>query len=89
MKHDCDVLYQRACDIAAGLLDDEMPDYTEITAWLSRVPVTWIPGLLRRLVVIAVMRGVFSDGGLEHTVAAARAVGENPGGSILREPDNA
>ena len=56
--------FERAKQIRRGELDDEMPDYSELTGWLQRVPVTWLPGLLADAVQLCAIRKVFQDGKL-------------------------
>lgn len=41
--------------------DSNPPDYGTITDWLDKVPDTWLPGLLRRIVTLCVKRCVSSD----------------------------
>ena len=53
--------FERAAKIRKGELDDEMPDYNELTGWMQRVPITWMPGLLIRVVELCVIRAVFRD----------------------------
>lgn len=78
-------LFEKASQIRKGALDDEMPSYDELTGWMQRVPETWLPGLLMRLVSMSVIRGVFADGGLEKTVERAKQQAlENPQG-VLRD----
>ena len=62
---------ERARQIRAGEIDAELPDYEELSGWLQRVPMTWLPGLLIDTVKQCVVRSVFKDGGLERIVAAA------------------
>lgn len=63
--------FEKAKQIRAGELDDAMPSYDELTGWLQRVPMTWLPGLLIRVVEMCVARKVFKPGGIENTVAKA------------------
>jgi hypothetical protein len=53
--------FQREKDIRAGKLDKELPGYEEITGWIQRVPMTWLPGILIRVVKQCVVRTVFKD----------------------------
>ena len=69
--------YERAAKIRRGEIDDEMPDYEELTGWIQRLPETMIPGMLTRVVHAAVVGNVFADGGLEYCVARAKANAEN------------
>lgn len=78
-------LFEKASQIRKGELDDEMPSYEELTGWMQRVPETWLPGLVMRVVSMAVIRGVFADGGLEKTVERAKQQAiEHPQG-VLRD----
>lgn len=61
--------FQRERDIRAGKMDAERPSFEEITGWFGRVPKTWLPGLLIRIVEISERNKVFKEGGLEKTVA--------------------
>lgn len=65
----------RVKQILAGELDAQRPPYEEITAWLQRVPMTYLPGLLIVVVQQCVLRKVFKPGGLLGLVkrAALRA----------------
>ena len=56
--------YERAKAIRRGELDDEMPQYEELTGWIQRVPITWLPWILRQVVTCCVVRCVFQSGGL-------------------------
>lgn len=71
--------FQRAQDIRAGKLDDQMPMYEELTGWLQRVPVTWLPGLLIRVVSLCVICRVFKDGGIQKVVASTIETAGTPG----------
>lgn len=53
--------FQRARDIRAGKLDNEMPDYEELTGWMQRCPKTWIGGLLAHVVHRAAIEPFFRD----------------------------
>lgn len=53
--------YQRAKDIRAGKLDNEMPDYEELTGWIQRMPLTWVGGLLSAIIHRAVLGPFFRD----------------------------
>lgn len=53
--------FQRERDIRAGKLDKEVPGYEEITGWIGRVPMTWLPGLLISVVKQCMARKVFRD----------------------------
>lgn len=63
--------FERAKAIRRGELDDEMPDYDELTGWVQRVPMTWLPGILAQVVTCSVVHGVFNDGGLARFVEKA------------------
>lgn len=76
--------FERACKIRRGELDDEMPAFEELTGWFIRCPDTWLPGLLKRIVVQCVIRKVFQDGGLERVVQRSIEIGKNPSAAILR-----
>jgi hypothetical protein len=45
--------------------------YERLIAEIEAVPVTWIPGLLRAIVIQAVKRNVFVDGGIERFVKSS------------------
>jgi len=63
--------FEKAKQIRAGELDDQMPGYEEMTGWFQRAPMTWLPGLLIAVVKQCVLRNVFKEGGLERIVAAS------------------
>lgn len=63
--------FERAKDIRKGKLDAEMPSYEDLTGWLGRVPMTWLPGLLIRTVEMCVIRRVFKDGAILPVVERA------------------
>ena len=68
------MLPSRAALIRDGKLDNEMPCFEELTGWLQRVPMTWLPALLSHTVHQCVLQGVFQDGKLvEHVKAAEKA----------------
>ncbi len=52
--------FQRAKDIRAGKLDDEMPMYDEFAQWIHRLPVTWLGGILRHVLHAAFLGGFFA-----------------------------
>lgn len=79
--------FEREKAIRRGDLDDEMPGFSELTGWLQRVPITWLPGLLVRTVAMCVIRGVFKDGGMERAVQRGIAIGTDPNLSALRDDD--
>lgn len=54
--------------IRQGLDDAQLPAYEEVTAWLERVPVTWLPALLSHVVKQCVRQDVFQAGKLVETV---------------------
>lgn len=51
--------FERARRIRAGELDGEMPSFEELTGWLGRVPITWLPGLLAKTVEMCVLCEAF------------------------------
>jgi len=53
--------FQRERDIRSGKLDKELPGYEEITGWIGRVPMTWLPGILASVTKQCVARKVFKD----------------------------
>jgi len=53
--------FQREKDIRFGKLDKEIPGYEEITGWLSRVPMTWLAGILNVAVKQCIARKVFKN----------------------------
>jgi hypothetical protein len=77
--------YARAKAIRRGEIDDEMPAYEELTGWLQRVPVTWLPALLTRVVALCVIRQVFREGGLQVYVDRGVEIGTDPNLSALRD----
>lgn len=76
--------FARPREIHEGKRDSEMPGFSEISAWLGRVPKTWLPALLIRIVKCCEYQKVFQKGGLEKVVASAKAAAHNPL-SMLRE----
>lgn len=76
--------YERAAKIRRGELDDEMPDFESLKAWLARCPKTWVPALLYTIVVKAVVEGVYRDGGLQAQVDRAVRIASEPN-SMLRK----
>ena len=76
--------FDRAAKIRRGECDDEMPAYDELTGWLQRVPITWLPGLLVRTVELCVIRKVFQGNGLKTVVSRAKAKATMYPGSVLR-----
>lgn len=70
--------FERLKAIRKGELDAERPAFEEISGWLGRVPLSWLPGLLIRVTQLCVLRKVFLPGGLERTVAKIVAQGGNP-----------
>lgn len=60
----------------------------ELTGWLQRVPMTWLPGLLAYTVKICVYRKVFQDGKLVPYVSRAETMAmDDPLLSVLREQE--
>lgn len=49
------------------------PDFDALTTWISGVPNTWLPGLLRHVVTVGTASGVFMDGGAVRIVQDAVA----------------
>lgn len=77
--------FERAAAIRRGDLDGELPMYEELTGWLQRVPITWLPGLLARTVTMCVIRRVFQLGKLVPYAARAEVMAlEHPEG-VLRQ----
>ncbi len=77
--------FDKALSIRKGECDDELPGYEILTGWIQRVPLTWLPALLRAVVDACARRNAFkSDADLlkfaEYT--AERAHDPN---SILRD----
>jgi hypothetical protein len=70
--------FARPREIHEGKRDSEMPGFSEISAWLGRVPKTWLPALLIRVVLACEHQKVFQEGGLEHVVAKAREQAKDP-----------
>lgn len=79
--------FERAKAIRRGELDDEMPDYEELTGWMQRVPMTWLPGILAQVVTCCVAHRVFKDGGLMRFVDKARVVAADINAASLRDGD--
>ncbi len=76
--------FERAKLIRAGKLDNAMPDFEELTGWLQRVPMTWLPALLAASVHQCVIQDVFQPGRLLELVKNAEARASDPT-SILRQ----
>lgn len=77
--------FKRAKAIRRGELDDEMPDYEELTGWMQRVPITWLPGILAQVVTSCVANGVFKEGGLMRFVDKTRILAADINAASLRE----
>lgn len=54
--------FEKAKVIRSGEMDNEMPSYDELTGWIQRVPITWLPGLLRQCVSTCHNKEVFRTG---------------------------
>lgn len=76
--------FERAKKIRTGELDAEMPSYDELAGWLQRVPMTWLPGLLRQCVASCVHDDVFQPDALKLFVEVAEREAKDPA-SILRK----
>ena len=74
---------EKAKAIRRGEIDDQLPDYEEMTGWFQRVPVTWLPGLLTRVVSQCVIRKVFQVGKMLPFVERAEGIANDPN-SMLR-----
>jgi hypothetical protein len=70
--------FSKSKAIRAGKLDSERPSYDEISGWMGRVPKTWLPALLVRIVMLCEGNKVFQEGGLEKVVAKAKADAKDP-----------
>jgi hypothetical protein len=70
--------FSRSREIYEGKHDSEMPGFSEISAWIGRVPKTWLPALLIRIVKACEHQKVFQPGGLEKVVASAKEAANNP-----------
>lgn len=77
--------FDKAGKIRRGELDDELPDYEVLTGWIQRLPETWLPGMLFRLVVACELQQVFQEGGMERAIQRARAYARDPAQSVLRK----
>jgi len=53
--------FEREKLIRSGRLDDHMPSYEELTGWLQRVSITYLPALMARTIEAAAIRKVFKD----------------------------
>lgn len=51
-------------------------DYTELEQQLERAPLTWLPGLLFKLVTVCVRQRIFQEGGLILAVQRAKQKAE-------------
>lgn len=76
--------FKREREIREGKLDNEMPGFEELTGWLHRVPMTWLPALLASCVHQCVLQGVFQEGRLVEVVKGAEERAKDPT-SILRK----
>lgn len=54
--------FEEAKAIRRGEFRRKLPSYDEITGWIQRAPLTWLPGLLRQIVICCVVRKPFQDG---------------------------
>lgn len=79
--------FERAKAIRRGELDDEMPDYDELTGWVQRVPMTWLPGILAQVVTCCAVRKVFTSGGLSRFVERAERDAVDISKASLRDHD--
>ena len=61
--------FQREKDIRSGKLDSERPSFEELTGWLGRIPKTWLPALLLKVVDMCERQHVFVEGGLVRAVS--------------------
>lgn len=78
--------FELAKQIRRGERDDEIPSFEVLTGWLGRVPMTWLPALLVRTVVLCVTRKVFLDNdALVRTVQ--RAAEQGPESFLRHRPD--
>lgn len=75
--------FERARLIRKGELDNEMPDFEELTGWLQRVPQTWLPALLAACVQQCVIQNVFQEGGMNQLVSVTATAAKDPS-SVLR-----
>lgn len=66
--------FEKAKAIREGELDDQLPDYEEITGWFQRVPITWLPGLFIQLIGVVVARKVFKPGKVSEMAAKAEEI---------------
>lgn len=77
--------FEKARKIRKGELDDHIPDFEEITGWIQRVPMSWLPEILRRVVVASIDKKVFVEpNGLRDFVEIAKRKHNSPGHGILR-----
>ena len=55
--------------------EDDLPHYVQLTGWIHRVPLTWMPGLLAACIDACVANRVFieGEGGLQSFVKKAEA----------------
>ena len=51
--------FERSKLIRAGELDEQMPDYDELTGWLQRMPKTWLAGFTLQAIESATIKKVF------------------------------
>lgn len=79
--------FERARLIREGKLDNERPDYDEMTGWIQRFPATMLPGLLSQCVYACVAEDCFVEGGLAVFVARAEQNAKHQE-SVLRKAGN-
>ncbi len=77
--------YDKASAIRRGELDDALPDFEEMTGWLQRVPITWLPGLFHAIAYQCFFKKVFAPGGAQSRLAyVEKIVGEGQD-AVLRD----
>lgn len=53
--------FEREKLIRSGKLDDQMPSYEELTGWLQRVSISFVPALMCKAIEAAAIRKVFKN----------------------------
>lgn len=74
--------------IKGGLLDKERPSFEELSAWIERVPSTWLPGLLIRVVFASLEKKVFVNNGEGLTKIVAQQIHRWKTGTQFLRDDN-
>lgn len=76
--------FAKARDIRVMALDSELPSFDELKGYLQKCPQTWLPSLLRQIVVSCLAESVFQEGQLAIYVDRLVEQWNEPGRGFLR-----